>query len=438
MLDEFAASGGEVLFISRFPKFLDGRKIDQGRFDRYELMPFELDLIAERVRETESPVSISPNNSGVFVRKRNTENGKLYAFLNSSKNKEIKANIKIQTDRNLIKINLRERNSENVQFERAGGNAFINYTFLPGEELVLFESEEFVEGSERKAGTPISIPCDRFKFTLSEDNYLVLDRVRLYDGKKWDDEEFILTKDIKLRQKHGLELRFGEMIQPWFKEKFYNKSWHKTHGKYQIEYNFTVLENIDEPIYLMMEDADRFKIYINDSKFIPDKFINSDIDICFKKYFIDKRFFKTGKNVIVLEFDFADSLNLEAIYLCGKFAVNKENDGLYKMPNDISVGDIANFGLPYYSGKLTYLLPVGKGEFRLSFESMDAATILVNGENIAFVPYESNYHFVDEVLPITYVFNRKNLFGNNANTQSGIVREVQKQGMLHLPTIYKK
>jgi len=437
LLNKFVGNGGEVVFIARYPVYLDGRRCNEQLFKDYKILPFDIDLIAKTVKETEYPISIVPSN-GIFVRKRKTASGMIIALLNSSKNECKSVSIGLPTDKNIGRIDVRSRQVKHVEFSKNERGGIVNYAFAPGEELVLFETDDVILPTIIPNGRTVEISVDKFKYDLSEDNFLVLDRVCLFDGEKWDESDFILSKDFYLRQKHGIELRFGEMIQPWFKEKFTPEKWRKPHGKYKIEYSFTLLEEVYEPIYIMMEDADKFIVELNGNLIETDCGIESNIDVCFKKYLLNKQYLKIGGNVITLSFDFSDSTNLEAIYLCGKFAVTKDGKGVFTLPKELPIGDITEYGLPFYSGELTYYLPVENGEYRVEFNRIDAATVRVEGEPLAFSPYKSNYHSVSNALAITYVFNRKNLFGNNVNTAEGIVRELQLQGMIEKPNVFKK
>lgn len=436
LLNRFAAEGGEVMFIARFPAYIDGRKIGEQVFAENTLLPYDLEQVVERIKDEK--VTVSPHHAGIFVRKRRTEDGVLYAFLNSSKQEKKEVCIKILTSAELIGLDLRNRKAKGVRYVKEGNEVFLQYVFSPGEELILLEHGAFIEMQEPAAGERVFPASDMFAYSLSEENYLVLDRACLFDGEKWDEEEYILNKDIRLRQKHGIEFRFGEMVQPWYKMKYSPEAWNKVYGNYKIRYKFRVIKELPEAICLMMGDAERFCISVNGIRLSIENGMRSDIDICFKKYTIDKSRLRLGENEITLEFAFADSLNIEAIYLCGKFAVDRNNDGLYPLPEKLPVGDISNLGFPYYSGRLTYYLPVGQGKFKVVFNRIDAATILVNDEHIPFAPYESQYRYVDGVLPIVCVFNRKNLFGNNVNSPNGIVRDQQKQGLVSLPTIYRQ
>lgn len=96
-----------------------------------------------------------------------------------------------------------------------------NLSFEAGEMKIFLLKKEGAEEREEPFACALEIP-EKTSYALSEPNVLVLDRVRCHaDIAGFEkDETDVLLLDRRLREKFGLEPRGGEMIQPWYAEKF--------------------------------------------------------------------------------------------------------------------------------------------------------------------------------------------------------------------------
>ena len=267
-----------------------------------------------------------------------------------------------------------------------------------------------------------------------------MDNASLYCNGTWDERGYVLGKDDKLRRKYGLSLRSGEMIQPWFKEKFDKENYNHKYGVHALKFEFLLETTEIGEIFLVAEtDIEKAETFINGEKF-NGKWEKGDIDNCFLKSAIDSKTFKPGLNEIVIKFDFEEKIDLEAIYLQGKFGVKRgKTDSVVKLPEKLGIGDIADAGMPYYTGTVEYVIEVPKGVYDVCFDEIGgAAAVRVNGILVAFAPFIATDVKSDGKLKIEYVFGRNNLFGTHVGDHNSSGKSFVAQGMKKLPKIYLK
>lgn len=437
LLGKFEEGGGQVVFVGRYPTRLNGKRADKSFFAGFRLMPFDVDAIAEAVREDEFPVRLTPGDRGIFVRKRRTENGYLIVFLNSSGTEGAKVRISVPTKKNLLKIDLRKRRTEYLPFERTDEGVVFGYDFREGEELFVYESDERLSPPEEYEWEEVAVREKSFRYELSEDNFVVLDRASLLNDGEWDERGSVLAKDGLLREKYGMGARSGEGYQPWYAEKNFGQAYREKRGRHALRFSCEVEEEIWGDIFLMTENCDRFDIFVNGGRLDTSRRIPSGIDVCFEKIPLPGEMLVRGSNRIEFHFDFSEDLGLEAVYLCGKFAVQcGETDRIRNLPERLPAGDIGANGFPYYSGAITYYIPLKGGTYRVEADELYASALRVGDELLAFRPYRSECRAVEGDLALQYIFNRKNLFGCRPDPDRGDPPDLQKQGMVNLPAIY--
>jgi len=236
-----------------------------------------------------------------------------------------------------------------------------------------------------------------FAYELDEPNVCVLDRARYrLDGGEWSGELEILKADRTLRRGLGLPLRGGEMLQPWFA----TFREHPVIGRLELRFEFHVDVIPTGPVYLALETPDAFSVKVCDTELDPGTAEGWWVDCAFIKLPVPADALRLGENVVTLETDFRDDIDLEALYLLGEFGVRVDETRrtLTKLPEHLAVGDVVPQGLPFYTGKIAYLVgaapPVSEGS-RLfleagTFEGACAAVPMSDGcrAMMAWPPYE--------------------------------------------------
>jgi hypothetical protein len=131
---------------------------------------------------------------------------------------------------------------------------------------------------------------------------------------------------------------------------------------------------------------------------------------------------KNGANELELSADFAEGLDLEAVYLLGNFGVYHISTGrpvIDQLPPLLKTGDVCQQGLPHYTGRIQYEIKMPPTtrkhrKFRLpSFGGAVACLNLPGGEPIIlpFKPHETMLPGAIDALVCEVVLTRRNLFG---------------------------
>ena len=348
-------------------------------------------------------------------------------------------------------INLRTGEYEEIDYTYINGKTIISKAFVKGEELLLVIDEGQLQTSSKNVQkTQIVLSTTEFDYELNEPNVLPLDYAKYsIDDKDLGYAEF-LKIDKAIREMFGLKERSANNCQPWFEEKF-NKNYHKKLGRVKLEYTFNA-DIVPPDAYLMLEDLPNASWEFNGEKLTKSKENAFVEDVCFSRYNLPKRLFSLGLNKITVAFDFTHACNLETVYLAGTFAVKERT--LCAMPQKIRFGDICTQGFPFYTGKITYKLPVKDGVYDIEHLDFGAACV-ASGENIsAFMPFAIKKAVAKNgVLPLSAILLRRNLWGplheipkNHGNYWSGSYRtenekftdeyQINQQGIFSMPKIY--
>jgi len=262
-----------------------------------------------------------------------------------------------------------------------------------------------------------------FAYELDEPNVCVLDRARYrLNGGEWSDELEILKADRVLRRSLGLPLRGGEMAQPWFA----SHQEHPVVGRLELRFELDVDDLPTSPVYLALETPKAFTVTVNDTQLDPEAADGWWVDCAFVKLPVPAGALRPGRNVVALETDFRDDIDLEALYLLGEFGVRVDGTRrtLAKLPECLAVGDVVPQGLPFYTGKITYLLGAAPAVGDASrvflelgeFEGACAAVPMSDGRRamMAWPPYEADITAdagTKWCVGLEVVLTRRNVFG---------------------------
>ncbi|MBO5222600.1 MAG: hypothetical protein J6C26_09840 [Clostridia bacterium] len=245
------------------------------------------------------------------------------------------------------------------------------------------EPLEEVRGTDRQIPVPNEV-----KYTLSEQNVCLIDQAEFAkDDEPYRPMEEILRADNILRAELGIAKRGGHVVQPWAAEKI--PATHTIRLRYTVYCTFRC-----RVPYLALEDADKATILLNGKK----------IHTTDCGYYVDKSIRKVllpalakGKNVLEVILPLGPNTNTEWMYLLGNFAVHNEGrtNTLSPLPETIPFDDITRQGFPFYSGAITYHIPVetegGNLSVRLPRFRTTVNKITVDGNSalIAYPPYRA-------------------------------------------------
>jgi hypothetical protein len=318
---------------------------------------------------------------------------------------------------------------EPVRIKSGIKDGFIEVTadIPPSGEHVFTVSDEEQTGMKEEVTYTAGQKADikgPFNYTLNEENVCVLDMGSYsVNGEKFSMPTEILKIDRTVRNRFGLKQRGGSMLQPWFSAKYEKKP--EVKGRVAIRFPFQIEVLPADSVFLCMETPEAFTVTINGTEIrYEDK--GWWIDPCIRKIYIPSGLMRKGKNEVLLNMDFSADKNLEAMFLTGNFGVKLEGLGksLTKLPEKLNTGDIVSQYLPFYSGAITYHIPVKnewKGEKNIFLEvpGFEAACVKVSGGGapvrmIAWQPFRADVSDIaggsDEIL-VELVLTRRNTFG---------------------------
>ena len=434
VLEAFSKAGGKLVLAGAAPTHIDALEVNEVSeiLHKAVKVAFEKESITNAVREYEKLKidvldSQGRNIEDIFCQMREDGRNKYIMFLNVNREKQYsRVKININTSGNVEEwICTTGERLAAVKQQEAGALQIITdfepckehlYVITQKEETQLQHKQELIETNRYTLNGP-------YAYELDEPNVCVLDLAgyKLDDGE-WQLESEILKVDQALRNTFGMELRGGEMLQPWFakKKKFEVK------GKLALRFDFYTEVIPEGQVELVLERPENYIITVN-GILMNNRCTNGWwIDKCFNKIALPAGVIKTGKNTVELKADFHEGINLETIYIAGPFGVRLEKQGktLTKLPGKLAADDLTKQGLPFYSGKVRYIMnipekPEKNEKAVLSVEKFEAACIKVLSKSgadkiIAWQPYEAEItDAVDEegVVVVEAVLTRRNTFG---------------------------
>jgi hypothetical protein len=431
LLDEFRAAGGKVIFVGEPPAFVDVTPSNAASdlAKQTTSVAWDKTALIAAVKDAPSiPVEIVDENGAaiddIFCQLRECNDMKILVAINTSVDQWLKnTTVRVKTEGSISEWNCLtgERfaapSSFNsgwtetiTDFPPSGEHAYIiTKQSIPG----LLPLPQYKEKTRQVCNGP-------FTYSLNEPNVCVLDMASCkIDGKEIADEMEILKIDRKVRENFGLPARGGEMVQPWYSKKFEPKPEPK--GEVSISFTFNIETPPQGEVRLGVEEPSNYKITIN-GKEIPSTPNGWWVDPAIQAISIPAKLFVPGENRVELTTNFRKDMNLEALYLLGQFGVKLDGTKktLTRLPEKLTVGDLTAQGLPFYSGSVTYRIPVANkpGEGQKAFletPKFEAACVKVGKDKIIpWQPYEvevTDETLKNDYIETTTVLTRRNSFG---------------------------
>jgi hypothetical protein len=436
LLDQFVKAGGNVIFAGDPPAFVDALKSEKAAklASQSIKVAYEKDAIVNEASKYVDPsVQVIDRASGkgidsVYCQVRNDSYRKYVVLMNMNRVKGY-SDVLIRIPGKGLVTEWNCTSGEPVRLKSGLKDGFVEITadIPPSGEHVFTVSDEKQENYAEKKNfvvdKKISIKGP-FNYSLTEKNVCVLDMGSYaVQGEKFSEPTEILRIDRAIRNRFGLKLRGGSMLQPWFSAKYEKKP--EVKGKVAISFPFQIEILPADSVFLCMETPEAFSVSINGKQV---QYENKGwwIDPCIKKIYIPFNVLKKGKNEVLLNMDFSADKNLEAMFLTGNFGVklNGINRVITRLPEKLNTGDIVSQGLPFYSGAVTYHLPVqlnwkSQMNLLLNIPKFEAACVKVSGKNspekmIAWQPYQAEISDIanrEKELLLNVVLTRRNTFG---------------------------
>ncbi|MFI4913278.1 MAG: glycosyl hydrolase [Sedimentisphaeraceae bacterium JB056] len=433
MLNKFAAAGGKVIFAGTPAPYIDALP-SQNALLLAESCPqckFEKEpLVSEILGSIDIPVELKTNGScdQIFSQIRKDGSKLIITLMNVSVTESFEdVVVRVKHTGSPQIWDCRTGDISGAEFERDGEFIEITADFDPAREMVIVVSDEKLDDNSSQ---PEELCCCEisqkelsgpFAYSLNEPNVCVLDtaKFKINDGD-WQDELEVLKIDRKIREYMGLDKRSGQMIQPWCRDKSLDTTEHIA-----LEFGFSINTMPTEDLILVIEEPHKFDIYLNNDKLESKPLEGFWLDICFSKLSLPLSMLKNGSNTIRIETDYSNSRDIESLYLLGQFGV--EIDGtekaLISLPQTLEIGDITAQALPFYSGKIKYIIPEEiasqlSKDSCISLPQIGAACAKITDAKDAeklmvFKPYSTTLDDLDigSGLAIELVLGRRNTFG---------------------------
>lgn len=370
ILAEFRRQGGTVIFAGELPQYVDGVTSCENTRE----MTWGIEKLARLCIKTEfvkdDIAALCSSGKEVQI----TGKGSEYILCRSCICNQIRYVMLLNSDRENayydITLNLGKGKYLELWDARTGKiipqevdeneRCIVTVEFSRGEERlyrICNKKQEDDTPQIEKAGWREQV-TDSFSYTLDEDNIMVLDQVTVEIEDKSICGE-VLKADWELRACFDIPMRSGEMIQPWYEEK-YNKEQFLKAWAILLKYQFSVKE-IPSKVRLAVEDIQHIEALWVNGNAIELKAKGHWIDRCFTCIEISGGFLQEGQNEITMKYHYQSTAGLEAVYLLGEFGVYQNNSEgkweISRLPEKLKAGDICKQGLPFYSGKVRYHLP---------------------------------------------------------------------------------
>lgn len=369
-LEAFAAAGGQLVFVGDVPTLENAIPSERGKklAEQAQRVQFNKGSVLEAVE----PVRFIElrNQSGAMTTSllhqlRQDGDGR-WLFIASgkepynkhvSRKRDLTVRIKGQWKASLY--NTFNGEVEEIEQQINGNVTEVYYPMYHYDSLLIWL--EPIENTEEQATNVKANVCkketkairipDTVDYTLTEPNVLLLDQAEYaLDGGEWHEREEILKLDVECRKMLGWATDIGHVAQPWSLPED------------------TEIHNVTLRWKIQSEVAcEGIKLAIEHAKDVTLKWNGADVDKVVDGWYVDKAIqtiplpaLQKGENVLEAIVPIGNRTMVEWAYLLGDFGVEVigKNARIVEKREQIAFGSIVNQGLPFYTGNITYHIPV--------------------------------------------------------------------------------
>ncbi|HOK05245.1 MAG TPA: glycosyl hydrolase [Victivallales bacterium] len=447
-LAKFAKNGGKLIFIESLPERVDCESSEEINKLQNNFSPIEFSeeaILKQLFPGNIKRPCIQKENGEEFkdslYMMREGKNGDILLFICSTfqEGEEVPVKIKLPYKGYVEEWDLKDAEIYLANYHSSSEETEIKTSIGPyGSRFFVItrENRNLSPRSQLKEIRKYEIEKEEFKILRDEENAFPLDYAEFsIDGKEFQPAEEILKIDTIVREKAGWERQGGSMVQPWA----YKKEKKSKSIPVILRYTFTAEELPLAPLFLAIENPERFNITLNGFELRHNGCEGWWIDNSFKKIIIPANYLVKGSNELILSINYTREDALEAIYIAGEFSVtwrkidNKKSPEaiIGKIPEKLHLGDWCEQGFPCYSGAISYQTEFEIDEFlkneKIYLKIPDwkgsLLKIYVNGKitgKIAWPPFELEItNFLNKgsnTINIEIVSTRRNLLGPLHNT----------------------
>lgn len=448
LLEKFRAAGGTVIFADGVPRHVDALPSQAAedfaakcrclpRFARENLVAaVDLALGCVEVRVTAAdgaPVE------GIYAQMRRADGHDVVMLLNTDRQQGVQElTVRIRATGTVEEWDCLSGARRIVPARRRGAVLEFCESFTPGASHVYVIRKRRASGlSLREALQAVSRSECRgpFAYRLGEPNVCVLDRAQFrIDSGSWSPAMEILKADQAVRKKLGIELRGGDMLQPWWVNRTTGGK-PDCKGNVVFRYPFEMAEMPETPVELVIERPSNWRIRFNEVEMNSANATGWWVDVAIQRLPIPPAALRRGVNIVEIETDFHYGTNPEALFILGSFGVtlNGTRRLIGRLPQRLRLGDVVRQGLPFYSGTIVYQLPMrgrapsGEGRLVLCVPGLGGTCARVSVPGVApatlpWHPYEADVTDMlatgAHTLELEVVTSRRNSFGPLHETPS--------------------
>ena len=438
LLGDFAAAGGKVVFVGDAPRYVDAMKSRQpfDLMNRTTHADWSADATATAVAPMLSnPVEITDAAGGrvadLFCQLREDGDRATLVALNVDRETGYRGSmIRLKPPGDLASVvELDALTGERfaVDAKKVDGWLTFQADFEASATRVYLLSRDVPAGLERRpspAGTISVTLAGPFEYSLAEPNVFVFDTAafKVGDGD-WQPAAEVLRIDRAVRDAFKLPHRAGDMVQPWFKRKY--ESPPSKLGGVKMKFTFAAEYAPVGEVFLAMERPEKFRVSLNGKSLDTHATHGWWCDNSFMRVAVPAGTITGGANELLVECEFDESMNIEALYLLGRFGVRVDGGKatITPLPDVLVPGDLTAQGLPFYGAGVTYKLPVssvpaGKRAL-LSLPKYEGGVAKVEGIDgpkslMPWPPYETDVTSLcreGATIGLTIILSRRNTFG---------------------------
>lgn len=442
LLEDFMKLGGSVIFAGETPAYVDAVRSEAAKklAESGTCVPLEETALVAAVRTaSEEYVSVTDADGNadkeVFVQVRKNFGAGACAVVVLNTNREqpktgLTLTWKAPSGAHLQEWHFADgtRNGADHLLRRENACVSIPLTLeAAGTRCFVLTKEHTQQLPEAAVYETISqtVVKQMFDYSLNEQNVCVLDWVRWHwSGEAFSEVGEVLKCDRAIRDALGIERRGGSMLQPWYAK----KTDARQYGVLELEYEFYVEELPTGAVLLAGERPEENHYRLNGMALSPDG--GFWVDSCFKTMIIPEGTLKKGRNIVTAQVEFKATTNIEALYLIGDFGVQIQGRSctLTKLPQKIGCGNYEEYGLPFYTGSVTYHVTPEMYRENETLAQADrvvltplhftggCAKVTAHGKTavLAWEPYEADVTQAvraAEEIDVTVVGTRRNVFG---------------------------
>ncbi|MBQ8356786.1 MAG: hypothetical protein IJX39_03150 [Clostridia bacterium] len=427
-LEAFRKAGGRLIFMGDAPRYVDAlendrplalyKAADRISFSRSALLDALDSYRTVEIRNKDGQLS----DNLLYQLRRDNENkwlfianGKLPYNHDISRQQKIRIALKGHFRAELY--NTLDASITPISSTQKGDSTYFDFALYSHDSLLLklipYDGDYTVALTEGAcAGRTLKLPT-RVNFTLDEPNALLLDRAMIkLDDEDWRESEELLRADTKIRDELKYD-RWGDShCQPWCMA--------AEQQKHTVGMRFTFESEIDvKNAHLAAELPDDASILLDGKQVgnTPDGFY---VDHAIRTYSLPA--LSAGTHTLELTTSYDSHSALEWCYILGDFGVYTAGGyaTITKLPQKLAFGDITRQYLPFYSGKLTYHLPVetSAGKLKLHVPHYRASAVLARvndgaDRQLSLSPYTAEFEVGDgeSRVDIDLYISRTNGFG---------------------------